>query len=559
MPAGVRHADLRVAARRACSPSGRPTAEGDRPADVVNEIVRVPPDGSRGAGLRPRLRVRPAAGARTASTLSWLQWDHPDMPWDAAQLVVRAADGTEHVLAGGPGRVRRPAGRGARTWRCGSSATAPTSGRCTASGRTRRPSSSSTSAATSPARSGCSGRAGSRCSPTAGSRSPTAATAPTGSPSSRPTGACASSTCPFSVFRDLTAQGTSVVCVAGGPAQRAGGPAGRRRRRRAGDPPPGPRPRPGPGLVLPAGARDLPDRGRAAPASARRTRWSTRRPTPSVARRGRRAAAADGRSCTAARPSAAVPVLNLDVQYWTSRGFCVADVDYRGSTGYGRRYRDALQGRWGIARPRRRRRLRPATWPTAAGWTRPGWRSAAARPAATRRWPRSRMRPGVFTAGASHYGVADLGALAAETHKFESRYLDGLVAPWPDGRRRLRRALTDQPRRRARHPAGGVPGRRGRASCRRTRPRRSSPRCGRRACRTPTCCSPASSTASGKAENIRAALDGELSFYAQVWGFDLPADEGIPPIEVRPQLTTASRSSRRDPAATAVRPRGRWG
>ena len=43
------------------------------------------------------------------------------------------------------------------------------------------------------------------------------------------------------------------------------------------------------------------------------------------------------------------------------------------------------------------------------------------------------MRPGVFTAGASHYGVADLGALAAETHKFESRYLDGLVAPWPAG------------------------------------------------------------------------------------------------------------------------------
>ena len=85
--------------------------------------------------------------------------------------------------------------------------------------------------------------------------------------------------------------------------------------------------------------------------------------------------------------SAAVPVLNLEVQYWTSRGFCVADVDYRGSTGYGRRYRDALQGRWGVVDlddvvACARYLADPA------GSTRPAWRSAAARPAATRPWPR---------------------------------------------------------------------------------------------------------------------------------------------------------------------------
>ena len=63
------------------------------------------------------------------------------MPWDTAQLVVRAADGTDARARRWAGRVGRPAASGARTSRCGSSATAPTSGRCTAGARTRRPSS----------------------------------------------------------------------------------------------------------------------------------------------------------------------------------------------------------------------------------------------------------------------------------------------------------------------------------------------------------------------------------------------------------------------------------
>ena len=218
-------------------------------------------------------------------------------------------------------------------------------------------------------------------------------------------------------------------------------------------------------------------------------------------------------------------MLDLGVQYWTSRGFCVADVDYRGSTGYGRRYRDALQGRWGVARPRRRRRLRPATWPTPAGWTRRGWRSAADRPAATRRWPRSPCARASFTAGASHYGVADLGALAAETHKFESRYLDGLVAPWPAGA-----AVYDE-----RSPINHVdaldtplavfqgdedevvPPDQAEAIVAALREKG-----------VPHAYLLFAGEQHGfrKAENIRAALDGELSFYAQVWGFDLPAGEG---------------------------------
>ena len=115
-------------------------------------------------------------------------------------------------------RVRRPAGLGRRPRRCGGSATGRTSGRCTAVVRTATSSSSSTWAATSPARSGCSGSAASRCSPTAGSSSPTAAPAPTGSPSWNRDGALRELDLPYAAFRYVTAQGTAVVCVAGGPA-----------------------------------------------------------------------------------------------------------------------------------------------------------------------------------------------------------------------------------------------------------------------------------------------------------------------------------------------------
>jgi hypothetical protein len=101
VPSGVRHADLRVVADGLLAV--REThPEGDRPADVVNEIVRVSADGAQSLVSGPDF-VSDARLAPDGETLSWLQWDHPNMPWDAAQLVVRAADGTEHVIAGGPG------------------------------------------------------------------------------------------------------------------------------------------------------------------------------------------------------------------------------------------------------------------------------------------------------------------------------------------------------------------------------------------------------------------------------------------------------------------------
>jgi dipeptidyl aminopeptidase/acylaminoacyl peptidase len=127
--------------------------------------------------------------------------------------------------------------------------------------------------------------------------------------------------------------------------------------------------------------------------------------------------------------------LNLELQYWTSRGFGVVDVNYGGSTGYGRAYRQRLNGTWGIV--------------DVADCT------EAARYLSTRGWADERRvvirgrsaggyttlaaltsRPASFAAGASYYGVADLELLARETHKFESRYLDSLIGPYPAMRER---------------------------------------------------------------------------------------------------------------------------
>ncbi len=119
-------------------------------------------------------------------------------------------------------------------------------------------------------------------------------------------------------------------------------------------------------------------------------------------------------------------------QYWTSRGFALLDVNYRGSTGYGRGYRELLKGKWGVADvedcvygaryladqgkvDRNRLIIRGSS---AGGYT-----SLAAL-----------TFHDTFHAGASLYGVGDLETLVRDTHKFESRYLDGLIGPYPERR-----------------------------------------------------------------------------------------------------------------------------
>jgi dipeptidyl aminopeptidase/acylaminoacyl peptidase len=226
----------------------------------------------------------------------------------------------------------------------------------------------------------------------------------------------------------------------------------------------------------------------------------------------------------------AVPVLSVGVQYWTSRGFGVVDVDYGGSTGYGRAYREQLTGAWGVvdvadclaaartlAETGRVDPDRMAIRGGSAG----GFTTLAALARADT----------PFSAGADHFGVADLAALAADTHKFESRYLDGLVGPWPAARDvytersplthvdafstplivlqgdedaivppNQSEMIVDALRER------GVP--------------------------VAYLLFPGEQHGFRKAENIRRALDAELAFYGRVFGFGLPPEEGIEPVEI---------------------------
>jgi len=129
---------------------------------------------------------------------------------------------------------------------------------------------------------------------------------------------------------------------------------------------------------------------------------------------------------------AANTALDLSLQFWTSRGFAVVDVNYGGSTGCGRAYRERLKGQWGVvdvddcinaARYLVARGLADEKRLIIAGGSAGGYTTLAA---LTFR--------NVLKAGASYYGIGDLEALARDTHKFESHYLDGLVGPYPERR-----------------------------------------------------------------------------------------------------------------------------
>jgi dipeptidyl aminopeptidase/acylaminoacyl peptidase len=131
--------------------------------------------------------------------------------------------------------------------------------------------------------------------------------------------------------------------------------------------------------------------------------------------------------------TATTATLDPRIQFWTNRGFAVADVNYGGSSGYGRAYRERLNGTWGLVDVEDT--INAARFLVAQGKADPnrliirggsagGYTTLAA----------LAFHPGAFQAGASYYGVSDIEVLARDTHKFESRYLDTLVGPYPEAR-----------------------------------------------------------------------------------------------------------------------------
>jgi len=219
--------------------------------------------------------------------------------------------------------------------------------------------------------------------------------------------------------------------------------------------------------------------------------------------------------------------LNLTRQLFTSRGIAVVDVDYGGSTGYGRQYMRRLDGQWGIvdvddcvnaALFLAGRGDVDANRMAITGGSAGGYTTLCAL-----------VFHDVFACGASHYGVGDLEALARDTHKFESRYLDRLVAPYPAGRDLYRERSPIY------HAAGiSVPvivlqG----LDDRVVPPAQAEQLVGAlREQHIPYAYLAFEGEGHGfrRAENIARSLEAELSFYAQVFGFKLADD--IKPVEL---------------------------
>jgi len=225
--------------------------------------------------------------------------------------------------------------------------------------------------------------------------------------------------------------------------------------------------------------------------------------------------------------AAASTALVLSTQYWTSRGFAVLDVNYGGSTGYGRQYRERLNRKWGIVDVDDC--VNGARYLVSRGEVDPKRLIITGGSAGGYTTLCALTFRNIFKAGASHFGVSDLEALAKETHKFESRYLDGLLGPYPKRRDiyfdRSPINFTD----RLSCPVIFFQGLEDRV----VPPNQAKTMVeALRAKRIPVSYVPFPGEQHGfrQASNIKRALDAELYFYSRVFGFELA--EAVEPVEI---------------------------
>jgi dipeptidyl aminopeptidase/acylaminoacyl peptidase/uncharacterized protein (DUF2132 family) len=216
------------------------------------------------------------------------------------------------------------------------------------------------------------------------------------------------------------------------------------------------------------------------------------------------------------------------IQYWTSRGFAVVDVNYGGSSGHGRAYRARLDGQWGVVDVDDS--INAARFLVSRGDVnaeRIAIRGASAGGFTTlcaltfRRF---------FRAGASHYGIGDLEALATDTHKFESRYLDRLVGPYPQARALYAERSPIHHTERLASPMILFQGTEDRA----VPPSQAQAMFDAVDAKgLPVACLMFEGEQHGfrRAQTIKRALEAELYFYGKVFGFT-PAD-AIAPVEIR--------------------------
>ncbi len=448
-----RYADLRFDPRGERLYAVRETHDAvqpDRPGLVVNELVAIALDGGDGPGQvlvsGPDFVAAPRPSP-DGGELAWIEWDQPDMPWDATRLKVAPVGpdghlGAARVLAGGPGvSAIQPSWSPGGILHFVSDETGwwnlyAFDGPERLGGRARNLAPLEAELSGPP---WVFGRSSYGFCPRTGTGSSAMDPAPAESilavarssgretllrigPGVTPIDG------PFSEIHSLQVAGPRALAIAGGPHDApalvrfdaiTGQPAGVLARSISTPIDPGVLPH-AEAIEFPTGDGETARALFFAPTNSAFRGPDDERPPLLVLAHG-------------GPTSSASSALSLDRTFFTSRGIAVVDVDYRGSTGYGRPYRDALKGRWGIvdvedcvaaARHLAARGSADPDRMAIRGGSAGGYTTLAT----------LAFRPEAFAAGISLYGIADLELIHQDGHKFESRYDEGMIAPWPEGR-----------------------------------------------------------------------------------------------------------------------------